>query len=339
MNYFCGLLLPSQLRVPFFVTRAFNIDIASIQDQVKENDSLGQMRFRFWRDVLDELFLEVEHKQQQADAGRRSSRKTLPTGEALRDLLGNEKTRFNRKWLDKLVDSREMLLLNQSVNQSFKHLKELRLYSVESVSPLFHMLYEVSVASDPGSSIGQQPKPKEVTEVFNRAAEFIGIATTLYAFPHLVSKGQPSNFPEALLRERDVSADDIFSYAHQRYSQQTTKKNQHTPAQPSELTFTPSSRRQRMDERYEQFRSCVAEVTEAADSSLTAARSLFSTLDKKTQQRVSLILLPITPAEQYLKQLKGQNYDLIHPTLTTSSGFTEAKICFTLLQKKLRGTI
>jgi NADH dehydrogenase [ubiquinone] 1 alpha subcomplex assembly factor 6 len=52
----CTLLLPSQSRTSAFAVRAFNTEVAKIQDQVTE-PHLGQMRMKFWEETLDKIYV------------------------------------------------------------------------------------------------------------------------------------------------------------------------------------------------------------------------------------------------------------------------------------------
>ena len=50
--YLCGSLLPSRARDSFFATRALNVEVASVRDQVRGNAAMGRVRMAFWRDFV-----------------------------------------------------------------------------------------------------------------------------------------------------------------------------------------------------------------------------------------------------------------------------------------------
>lgn len=54
-NYLCTLLLHKSIRRTGFAVRAFNIEIATIQDQISDM-KIGEMRFKFWETSLTEIY-------------------------------------------------------------------------------------------------------------------------------------------------------------------------------------------------------------------------------------------------------------------------------------------
>lgn len=50
----CTLLLDKNIRRTGFAIRAFNIEIATIQDQISDV-KIGEMRFKFWENSLIEI--------------------------------------------------------------------------------------------------------------------------------------------------------------------------------------------------------------------------------------------------------------------------------------------
>jgi NADH dehydrogenase [ubiquinone] 1 alpha subcomplex assembly factor 6 len=55
-NFLCTLLLPSRSRTSAFAIRAFNIEVAKVQDQVSD-PRLGQMRMKFWEETVDKIYV------------------------------------------------------------------------------------------------------------------------------------------------------------------------------------------------------------------------------------------------------------------------------------------
>lgn len=51
----CSVLLHKKIRRTGFAVRAFNIEIATIQDQISDT-KIGQMRFKFWDTSLSEIY-------------------------------------------------------------------------------------------------------------------------------------------------------------------------------------------------------------------------------------------------------------------------------------------
>lgn len=54
-NYLCTLLLDKSIRRTSFAVRAFNIEIATVQDQISDT-KIGEMRFKFWESSLNEIY-------------------------------------------------------------------------------------------------------------------------------------------------------------------------------------------------------------------------------------------------------------------------------------------
>lgn len=51
----CSLLLHKNIRRTGFAIRAFNIEVATIQDQINDI-KIGEMRFKFWETSLIEIY-------------------------------------------------------------------------------------------------------------------------------------------------------------------------------------------------------------------------------------------------------------------------------------------
>ncbi|KAI9172920.1 hypothetical protein H9P43_007051 [Blastocladiella emersonii ATCC 22665] len=54
-HYLSSLFLPADVRPISWGLRAFNYELASVRDQARD-DTLGRMRFQFWRDTLDKAY-------------------------------------------------------------------------------------------------------------------------------------------------------------------------------------------------------------------------------------------------------------------------------------------
>lgn len=54
-NFLCTLLLPHSIRSAAFAIRAFNVEVAQVEDQVKDN-KIGAMRLQFWTNTLNNIY-------------------------------------------------------------------------------------------------------------------------------------------------------------------------------------------------------------------------------------------------------------------------------------------
>lgn len=52
-RYLIGLLLPRKYRNAYFVLRAFNAEIATINDNTRGNVAAGRLRFQYWQRALE----------------------------------------------------------------------------------------------------------------------------------------------------------------------------------------------------------------------------------------------------------------------------------------------
>lgn len=58
-GFLAGLLLPAQFRGAYYAIHAFNVEIATIKDQVPRNSAqAGKIRFQFWKDVFHQIYFE-----------------------------------------------------------------------------------------------------------------------------------------------------------------------------------------------------------------------------------------------------------------------------------------
>ena len=56
-HYLSGLLMPKEYRGVYFAIHAFNVEIATIRDQIPRNSiQAGRIRFQFWRDSFQSIY-------------------------------------------------------------------------------------------------------------------------------------------------------------------------------------------------------------------------------------------------------------------------------------------
>lgn len=54
-NFLCTLLLSHNIKSVAFAVRAFNVEVAQVEDQVSDS-RIGAMRFQFWTDALNKIY-------------------------------------------------------------------------------------------------------------------------------------------------------------------------------------------------------------------------------------------------------------------------------------------
>jgi NADH dehydrogenase [ubiquinone] 1 alpha subcomplex assembly factor 6 len=58
-GFLSGILLPKQHRGAYFAIQAFNVEIATIKDQIPRNSAqAGRIRFQFWKDVFQQIYID-----------------------------------------------------------------------------------------------------------------------------------------------------------------------------------------------------------------------------------------------------------------------------------------
>jgi NADH dehydrogenase [ubiquinone] 1 alpha subcomplex assembly factor 6 len=105
-NYLCGLLYPKFVQGLFFAIRAFNVEIATIKDQIPSNNiHAGRIRFQWWRDVLDGINVDKELPMSF----------NQPVAQALGYYI--RKFDFQKRWLERSLESRYLSMrINNSEN-------------------------------------------------------------------------------------------------------------------------------------------------------------------------------------------------------------------------------
>ena len=54
-NFLCTLLLPQTIRAAAFAIRAFNVEVALVEDRIKDKQ-IGLMRMKFWNNVIENIY-------------------------------------------------------------------------------------------------------------------------------------------------------------------------------------------------------------------------------------------------------------------------------------------
>lgn len=127
-NFLATLLLTKSIRSPAFVVRAFNVEIARVQDQTSDVQTAA-FRLQFWQDVLKNLYKNDQ------------TLRNVPANPIAQELFkvcccyGLQK-----RHLEKLILSRNKLLKSKH----FRTLEDLEVYAEESVSSLYYLLLSIA---------------------------------------------------------------------------------------------------------------------------------------------------------------------------------------------------
>ncbi|CAL4060580.1 unnamed protein product, partial [Meganyctiphanes norvegica] len=176
-NFLATLLLPKGCRQSAIAVRAFNIEVAQIQDLTSE-PLMAKMRIQFWRDTLDQIFAGKPPKQ--------------PIASELCRAI--EKHKLSKRWLRNIINSRE-----QQVDiKQYTNMAAVEEYSEKSNASLYYLLLQClgieNIHSDHAAShIGK--------------AE--GIVKLLRGIPHHGVR-RKVYIPRDLMLVHNVSQEDIF---------------------------------------------------------------------------------------------------------------------------------
>nr|CAD7586333.1 unnamed protein product [Timema genevievae] len=131
-NFLCTLLLPHDCRTSAFAIRAFNIEVARVQDQISD-PRIGQMRLKFWEDVIESIFQNKAHKHPVALELHRVPKQVY-------SLQASKKHKLSKRYLKRLITARS----NQLNVSGFPDLEAMEVYSEGSVSSVYYLLLETA---------------------------------------------------------------------------------------------------------------------------------------------------------------------------------------------------
>ena len=176
-NYLATALLPSLSQHVGFAVRAFNIEVAQIQESTSISET-GKMRVGFWRQNISETF-----------QGR-------PPNHPVTILLALclEKQWLSEKWFQRIIDVREKYLHNTA----FMTLDDAEDYGEYAMSSVFYLVLESLDVSN--------------NDIFY-AASHLGIANSLATLvksaPHFIKQGHVI-LPTELCVKHKISQEEIL---------------------------------------------------------------------------------------------------------------------------------
>lgn len=182
----CGLLMPDHVQKSFFILRAFNAELASVkeihyarnQDSAMKSTSpsIGlQLRLKWWIDAIREIYGD-DRDSDNNDPSLANLSISCWESPIVRALyLSNQEMNFTRRFLERLVESRELdLELDQ-----FGTLDDAKRYAEHSVSSLLYLTLEC---------FGVREDLSDAAASF--AGTGIGLTTALRGTPIRLTKGE-----------------------------------------------------------------------------------------------------------------------------------------------------
>ncbi|XP_018392080.1 PREDICTED: NADH dehydrogenase (ubiquinone) complex I, assembly factor 6 [Cyphomyrmex costatus] len=176
-NFLCTLLLPHSIKSAAFAIRAFNVEVAQVEDQVSDN-RIGAMRLQFWTDALNGIYNANPPKS--------------PVALELHRILQRHK--LSKRYFKRLIDAR----LSKLSSSIFVDLESLEKYCDYTTSSIYYLLLEAqgtaSVNADHAASH------------FGKAH---GLVTLIRSVPYNARK-RVMILPQDVLLKHSVSSESIF---------------------------------------------------------------------------------------------------------------------------------
>ncbi|XP_011873025.1 PREDICTED: NADH dehydrogenase (ubiquinone) complex I, assembly factor 6 [Vollenhovia emeryi] len=176
-NFLCTLLLPRDIRSAAFAVRAFNVEVAQVEDQVNDN-TIGAMRLQFWTDALNETY---------NDHPPRS-----PVALELHRILQRHK--LSKRYFKRLIDAR----LSKLTDSIFVDLESLERYCDYTTSSIYYLLLEA-----------QGTASVDADHAASHLGRAHGLVTLIRSVPYNARK-RVMVLPQDVLLKNSVSSESIF---------------------------------------------------------------------------------------------------------------------------------
>ncbi|XP_011066683.1 PREDICTED: NADH dehydrogenase (ubiquinone) complex I, assembly factor 6 [Acromyrmex echinatior] len=176
-NFLCTLLLPHSIKSTAFAVRAFNVEVAQVEDQVSDS-KIGAMRLQFWTDALNRIYNGNPPKS--------------PVALELHRILQQHK--LSKRYFKRLIDAR----LSKLSSSIFMDLESLERYCDYTTSSIYYLLLEAqgiaSINADHAASH------------FGKAH---GLVTLIRSVPYNARK-RVIILPQDVLLKHSISSESIF---------------------------------------------------------------------------------------------------------------------------------
>ncbi|KAF3910819.1 hypothetical protein ABW20_dc0103953 [Dactylellina cionopaga] len=172
-SYILSTFTPQSIRDAHLAIRAFNIDVASVADQVS-NLAVGRMRMQFWRDAIEKTYTGNPPQE--------------PVALLLSKVINQDGIQLTKSFWLKVIAAREQYL----GNQSYTSLDALETYSESTYSSLHYLSLEAL-----------NYRSTNLDHVASHIGKASGITAVLRGTPLLASPG-PNSSQAAVLLPVDV---------------------------------------------------------------------------------------------------------------------------------------
>ncbi|KAL0083754.1 Squalene/phytoene synthase [Phycomyces blakesleeanus] len=175
--YLAVSFFPSHLRDTQLAIRAFNVEIASIRENVS-NPTIGKMRMQFWKDTIDNVYKGKPPQQ--------------PIALALAESLKH--TQLSSMWFKRIITERTTNL----DDHQFMTIQDMETYSENTATSVLYLQLE---------SLGL--RDVQADHAISHMGKMMGITTFLRSFPfHLGQKR--SVLPAQITAKYGISQEDLF---------------------------------------------------------------------------------------------------------------------------------
>jgi len=325
-HFLAGLLIPKRHRDVYFTLRAFNIEIATIKDQIPRNNAnAGRIRFQFWKDVLHQIYEHDHDHSHDVYRNTLSSSINQPVALALQYHINNSK--LTKRWFERMIESRFSDMMNPA---TFETMDDLETYAELSHSSMYYLFLEAILAADaptgptgPSSTTAgdeaqensHMQSVKDLEFALSHIGVCKGILTLLRGHHHHMSQGN-CYFPQDVMQQFGLTprmAADMCNY---------------------ELGSTVSSSGDTTESVMMCNKDVVNDIASQAHAHLTRARELANDIvnirggDSLPKDAV-FALLPAIGSSIYLETLNRNDFAL------KVEGETESRLYFLKLQFRL----
>ena len=189
-RFLANLLLPDpKTRAAAFAVSAFNVEVASVRDQVTDK-TIGLMRLQFWRDTVESLYHKPETELQQ------------PVARELRNAV--REFDLSKELLQRIITSRERSL----TDRPFDSLEDAEKYAHDAFTSVNYLLLETLTKKTTKDDSESNKLEGHARHAANQLGLAQGLTTLLRAVPYNASKRRVY-LPTDLLMTHNVSQEDI----------------------------------------------------------------------------------------------------------------------------------
>ncbi|XP_033216762.1 NADH dehydrogenase (ubiquinone) complex I, assembly factor 6 [Belonocnema kinseyi] len=176
-SFLCTLLLPNEIRSVAIAIRAFNVEVATVEDQVRDTRN-GLLRLKFWEDAINGVYEDSPPK--------------TPTALELHRTL--KKCKLSKRYFKRLIEARYSKL----ESPTFPNLASIENYAENAFSSIYYLLLEAKNTKDLNTD--------HFASHFGKAS---GIVTLIRAIPYYAQKSEIT-LPQELIAKHKVSLRSVF---------------------------------------------------------------------------------------------------------------------------------